>query len=75
MKKEKYIRILLVKGVEGFSLNVVDSEGYGKRIAGSKPWCGGKIVGSFTIKASELIDAIKKNSFIKKTDQTEKGGE
>tara|TARA_B100000614_G_scaffold262909_1_gene300742 strand:+ start:214029 stop:214250 length:222 start_codon:yes stop_codon:yes gene_type:complete len=55
------IQIELIKGVEGDSLSLVQGEGCGFRIAGPKPWGGGRILQTFTISASDerSLDALQ----------------
>ena len=65
MIKMKKIIVNLVHGSNGYSLQIVDKDGCGKRISGSKAWgnpCN-KPTASFTIDSEELIKAINSFSF------------
>jgi hypothetical protein len=53
MKKDEKITIDVVTGVEGPSVYINDH-----RVAGSKPWGGGKIVYKFDTTWSELKRAL-----------------
>ncbi len=52
-RKQKSINIQVVKGVEGICLYVT-----GVRMAGPKPWGGGKVLHSFDVNATELMDRL-----------------
>lgn len=56
--KDKYVIIEIIKGVEGNSLYIGDSD-TGERIAGPKPWGGGRTIQSFRVKADDLIRLAK----------------
>lgn len=58
----KRIKISVVDGVAGHSLSVGNDVG-GTRMAGPKPWGGGKIVHEFECDVDELIEAINSNSY------------
>lgn len=50
----KKCKLQVVRGVEGPSLSIGDGE-TGTRIAGPKPWGGGKIIHSFDVDPVELV--------------------
>ena len=54
MSQTKYVTIEVVSGVEGPSLSIMH-DGSGYRLAGPKPWGGGKTVHSFLVDVDELI--------------------
>lgn len=63
--QNKLITINLVRGSEGYSLQIIDSTGSGYRIAGPKAWGNplNKPTASFIVNANELINAIICNCY------------
>lgn len=59
----EYIMIELVEGAEGDSLCLCGKDGSGKRIAGPKPWGGGRTIEKWEVKTDALIEAIEQNSY------------
>jgi hypothetical protein len=57
MKKPKTVHILFCQGVEGKSVYINDT-----RVAGSKPWGGGKTLAEFTPSLSDVMAAISDRS-------------
>lgn len=51
--KPGYVLVEVVAGVEGPSLSIGD-HGSGERVAGPKPWGGGRTTHTFQVKASDL---------------------
>ena len=62
---KKYCRIEVVAGAEGPSLSVSDGD-LGYRLAGPKPWGGGRIIQAFDVSLDELIAKAKEHAFTKK---------
>ncbi|MBW1249016.1 hypothetical protein I7860_20265 [Pseudomonas tolaasii] len=58
MSKEKlregHVLVEVVSGVEGPSLSIGDFD-TGERVAGPKPWGGGRTIHKFQVKAADLI--------------------
>ena len=52
--KEEMIEINIVQGVEGKSLYINDH-----RVAGSKPWGGGKIIQTWKVQKKDLLEDIQ----------------
>ena len=50
---DKTVKIEVVSGVEGHSLYIDD-----RRVAGSKPWGGGKTVRSWTANVNDILKAL-----------------
>lgn len=63
--ENKLIIVNLVEGNNGYSLQIVDENGSGYRIAGPKAWGNplNKPTASFIINADELINAIISNCY------------
>lgn len=60
----KKILVEVVKGVSGFAL-YIGTKDSGYRLAGPKPWGGGKTVHSFEVDTDELrkeLDTLSKDS-------------
>jgi len=49
-----YVWIEVISGVEGPSLYVCN-ENMGHRLAGPKPWGGGRVIHRFKVRVSELV--------------------
>lgn len=54
---DKTVNIELVSGCEGYSLYIDDY-----RVAGSKPWGGGKVVKAWTAKVADIDKALKRGA-------------
>lgn len=52
--KEEYVNVCVVWGVEGHSLGIDD-----RRVAGPKPWGGGKVVHEFTVPLDKIVEALR----------------
>jgi len=63
MSKEKVL-ISVIAGVEGNSLSVGNKTG-GTRLAGNKPWGGGRIIHSFEVDVEELIKTVEQSKYEK----------
>lgn len=66
--KDKSIKIDIVKGREGSSLQIKDNDGNGYRIAGPKAWGNpyNQPAHSFTVNSKELIESIVNYSYLEK---------
>lgn len=66
--KDKSIKIDIVKGREGSSLQIKDNDGNGYRIAGPKAWGNpyNQPAHSFTINSKEIIESIVNYSYLEK---------
>ena len=51
--KPNHVWIEVVSGVEGPSLSIGDDDG-GERVAGPKPWGGGKVIYQFQVSTNKL---------------------
>lgn len=52
--KAEFVNVCVIAGVEGHSLGIDD-----RRVAGPKPWGGGKIVHEFTVPLDSLVEALR----------------
>ena len=61
----KLIRINLVRGSDGFSLQILNDNGSGYRIAGPKAWGNpyNKPTAEFVLDVDELIETINKLAY------------
>jgi len=59
---EKFVFVEVIQGVEGLSLSIGNHD-IGLRLAGPKPWGGGKIIHQFKVDHAELIAAAKSYAF------------
>lgn len=53
-KPSKFVKIEIIKGVEGMCISVNDT-----RICGSKPWGGGKLIGKWIVGSGDLKEAMQ----------------
>ena len=65
----RMIKLQVVKGPEGYSLQTFDNRSSGKRVAGPKPWGGGEVVHTFECEIERLIHAIRANGYGKEASQ------
>lgn len=56
--KPGYVLVEVVQGVEGPSLSIGDND-TGERVAGPKPWGGGRTIHSFQVAAKDLVRLAK----------------
>lgn len=59
MPEVKTCLIQVIEGVEGLCLSIGDRRG-GTRIAGPKPWGGGRTIHSFKVSIDTLIDELQR---------------
>ena len=59
----KVVNIEVISGVEGPCLSISNKNG-GERIAGPKPWGGGKVIHSFTVSVEELVEYANHNGWL-----------
>lgn len=59
------VMINLVKGSDGYSLQITDKEGNGRRYAGPKAWGNpyNKPTASFEVELEDFIKCLKDNSY------------
>lgn len=53
-KRTQHIQVEVIRGVEGFALYVANT-----RVAGPKPWGGGRSVASWTVDAGAFIKLLR----------------
>ena len=64
--KPQYFVVAVVGGVEGNSLYVCDKNREpAYRVAGPKPWGGGRVLRLWEVKVSELLREIEQHSYEK----------
>ena len=65
--KKEYVRVVFVKGNEGYCILVTDKGGSGYRIAGPKAWGNPANIptAEFEIDVKELLQAINNNKYDK----------
>lgn len=58
------VKIALIEGVEGNSLSVCEPDGRpAVRVAGPKPWGGGRVLKTWVVDTARLLQEIEQNSF------------
>lgn len=63
MTAKRVVLVEVVSGAEGPCLCISEEDGCGTRVAGPKPWGGGRTIHSFRVDVAELLEAIEENAW------------